>query len=183
MGKQQSLWKLREVVMQSLWNRCERCAIALKTPWSRNANALESLCNRGAVVLQSPWTPRKRCAITVGHLGVPTATSLRCHDVLGDCTALSRRLHGVPTAFFKGRRSHGVCNLQQNANAVPRRSRRFHGVSWQCHGGPTAMLAFCTAIWWRSRSPWERRPSVTGVEGALRHSLNRHCTTWLHVVI
>jgi hypothetical protein len=32
----------------------ERCVIALKTPWSRNANALES-----------PWTPRKRCVIAV----------------------------------------------------------------------------------------------------------------------
>jgi hypothetical protein len=65
-----------------------------------------------------PWTPRKRCAIAVGNLGVPTATSLRCHDVLDDCIALSRRLHGVPIAFFKGRPSHGVCNLQQNTNAA-----------------------------------------------------------------
>jgi hypothetical protein len=142
----------------------------LKTPWSRNANALESPGTprkRCVIEVQSPWTPRKRCEIAVGHLGDLTTDSLRCHNVLGDCTALSRRLHGVPTAFFKGRRSHGVCNLQQNTNAVPRRSRRFHGFSWQCRA--TAMLAFCTAIWWRSRSMWERRPSVTVVLGKMCH--------------
>jgi hypothetical protein len=120
----------------------ERCAIAMKTPWSRNANALAS-----------PWTPCKHCVIAVqsscnrherrvnavqspcNHCWPPwrshcdlTTDSLRCYmyDVLGDCTALSQRLHDVPSAFFEGRRSHGVCYLQQNTNAVPRRSRRLH---------------------------------------------------------
>jgi hypothetical protein len=141
-------WGRYAIALESPGTPRERSAIALKTPWSRNANALES-----------PWTPHKRCVIAVqsscnrherrvnavqspcnrcrspwrSH-GDLTTGSLRCHDVLGDCTALSRRLHGVPTAFFKGRRSHGVCNLQQNTNAVPRRSRRCHGVSWRCHG-------------------------------------------------
>jgi hypothetical protein len=99
----------------------ERCAIALKAPWGRNANASES-----------PWTPCNRCRSPWHSHGDLTTDSLRCHDVLGDCTALSRRLHGIPTAFFKGRWSHGVCNLQQNTKSAPRRYRRLHGVSWRC---------------------------------------------------
>jgi hypothetical protein len=158
----QSLW-------ESPWTPRDRCVIALKTPWNRNATALVSPWTprkRCVIVVQSPWTLRKRCAIAVGHLCVPqrphyglTALSRRSRRLY----ALSRRLHGVPTAFFKGWSSHGVCNLQQNTNAVPWRSRRFYSVSWRCHGAHTAMLVFCTAIWWRSRSLWERHPSVTGV--------------------
>ena len=145
-------WGRSAIALESPGTPRERCAIALKTPWSRNAIALES-----------PWTPCKRRVIAVrssckrherrvnavqspcnrfrppwrSH-GDLTTDSLRCHDVLGDCTALSRRLHGVPTAFFKGRRSHGVCNLQQNTNAVPRRfmamPRRSHGDAGVLHG-------------------------------------------------
>jgi hypothetical protein len=99
------------------WNG--EAAIAVKTPWGRNANALETpwtpleRCAIAVNALVSPWTPCKRCVIAVqlscnryerrvnavqiavGHLGVPTATSLRCHDVLGDCIAVSRRSYCV----------------------------------------------------------------------------------------
>jgi hypothetical protein len=78
-------------------------SIAVKTTWG---------CN--AIALVSPWTPRKRCVIAVqsscncnerrvnavqspcnccrpplrSHSDL-TTDSLHCHDVLGDCTALS----------------------------------------------------------------------------------------------
>jgi hypothetical protein len=114
---------------------------------------VQSSCNRHERRINAVQSPCNRCRPPWRFHGDLTMDSLCCHDVLGDCTALSRRLHGVPTAFFKGRQSHGVCNLQQNTKAVPLRSRRFHSVSWQCHGGPGVLHGDLVTIQIAVRTP------------------------------
>jgi hypothetical protein len=144
-------------------------AIAVKTPWGRNV-VMQTLWFRQECSVNAVQSPFNRCRPPSRSHGDLTKDSLRCQGVLSYYTELSQRLHGVLTAFFKGQRSNGVCYLQQNTNAVPRRSRRF-----------VAMLAFCTAIWWWSRSPWERRPSVSGVLKRWKHlssSIYDVCGRW-----
>jgi hypothetical protein len=42
MGKQQSQWKLRWVVMQSLWNRHERRVNAVQSPWKHREVVMQT---------------------------------------------------------------------------------------------------------------------------------------------
>jgi hypothetical protein len=119
-------WPLCNRLENSVESYCKGFGIAM------NAIAVQLSCNRHECLVNAVQSLCNRCRPPWRSHGDLTMDSLRCHEVLGDCTALSRWLHGVPTAFFKGRRSHGICNLQQNTNAVPRCSRRFHGVLCRC---------------------------------------------------
>jgi hypothetical protein len=121
------------------------------------------MCNRSAIFVQSPWMPRKRYAITMQSPSATLAFPLRPHYGLTALSRRSRRLYCVGTAFPLRFSKDGdptafvICSRAQTPSL---------GVFGDCTafcGDATAMLTFYTAIWWRSRSPWERRPSVTGV--------------------
>jgi hypothetical protein len=97
--------------------------------------------------MNAAYTLCIRRAIAVGHLGVPTATSLQTHCVVttfyaivlrchGDCTAFPLRFSkdGDPMAFV-------ICSRTQTP------SLGVLGDSTAFRSDATAMLAFCTAIW------------------------------------
>jgi hypothetical protein len=48
--------------------------------------------------------------------------------------------------------TNGVCNLQQNTNAVPRRSRRFHDDAGVLHGDLVTIQRVILALFYHLKS-------------------------------
>ena len=141
------------------WTQYERrgsAMVAVATPYSLRENAMETITlNTHAV--QAPKTRRDDAVETQWHLhgllrypckcrrqhrrsrGVHGARLRRSCGVVGDLTALLRRLYGVPTARISQRRATARTLSMFKVRAVAWRPRRPHGVQWRCHGAPTAL--------------------------------------------
>ena len=131
--------------------------VAVATPYSLRENAMETITLHAHAV-QTPKTRRDDAVETQWHLhGLrevsvqtlpPTSAFARRQrgapirrfcGVVGDLTALLRRLYGVPTARVSQRRATARTLSMFKVCAVAWRPRRPHGVQWRCHGAPTAL--------------------------------------------